>query len=306
MIRTNASKTDIDNVTYSSATDSNMFFYDDNRNNSKAQQIKLRRGLLNTNYSIHNDNIEEKDIKLENDTLIPEQPKIPLITYKEAYNYFLKNIPNISAKPIKLNSNNDNCCSCLGGKLAANLKIEKYILLNLSKVKYDMNNDIHFRILFTIYYFFTKKNCSKVGEHWQDIGLQSDDVGTDLLTVGMLGPLQMLYAIDEYPKFLYNLYQYLALRQCELYFGTDMINFTKFTLNMMERGILDYNFNEYKQVTNITNEIYVGMAYYFSYEIQQYGNQNDLTIEFIVKTIQKISEMKNQPNSFIKNHNKEV
>ena len=306
MNRSISTRKDIDNVTYSSTTDSNMFFYDDNRKNSKTQQIKLRRGLLNSNFVIPEINLEEKDIKKENDILIPEQPNIPLITYKEAYNYFLKNIHNISAKPIQKSSNNDNCCSCLSGNLSSNLKIEKYILINLSRVKYDMNNDTHFRILFTIYYFFTKKNCPKVGEHWQDIGLQSDDVGTDLLTIGMLSPLQMLYALDKYPKFLYNLYKYLSLRQCELYFGTDMINFTKFVLNMIERGILDYYFKEYNQVTNIANEIFIGMAYNFSYEIQQYGSKNELTIEFIVKTIQKISEIKNQPNYFIRNHNKEV
>jgi hypothetical protein len=301
-----ARNTDTDNITINSNITDNILIYNNDRVNNKTEQIKLRRNLLQSGFQINNNNLDEDEIQVENDMQAPEQPNIPLINFQEAYNYFLQNTPNITSKPINRSSGGDGCCSCLSGKLPDNLNADKNILLNIRRIKYNMNNQIHFRILFTIYYFFTKKNCSKIGEHWQDIGLQSDDVETDLVTVGMLAPLQILYAIDEYPKFLFNLYQYLSVRQCELYFGVDLISFTKFILNMIETGDLDYNFNEYKNVTNIANEIFVGMAHHFSYEIQQYGNQNTLTIEFIVKTVQKISELKNQPSFFIKNHNKEV
>ena len=297
--------TETDNITFTSSNTDNMLFYNDDRVNNKTEQIKLRRNLLQSNFATNFENIDEDEIQVENDMQVPEQPNIPLIKYNEAYNYFLQNTPNITAKPVNQSSGGDGCCSCLSGKLPENLKAEKNVLLNLRRIKYDMNNQTHFRILFTIYYFFTKKNCPQIGEHWQDIGFQSDDVGTDLVTVGMLAPLQMLYAIDEYPKFLYNLYQYLSARKCELYFGSDLISFTKFILHMIENGLLD-NFNGNNNFTNLAHEIYVGMAHHFSYEIQQYGNQNPLTIEFIVKTVQNISELKSQPRVFITNHNKEV
>ena len=44
------------------------------------------------------------------------------------------------------------------------------------------------------------------------------------------------------------------------------------------------------------------MSYDYNNNIQNYGNSNILTIEFIVKTIQTISEKRTQTNYFLTNH----
>ena len=44
------------------------------------------------------------------------------------------------------------------------------------------------------------------------------------------------------------------------------------------------------------------MGYDFNNDIQIYGNGNILTIEYIVKTIQKISENRTQTSYFLGNH----
>ena len=200
---------DTDNITYNSNT-SGISLIEDEKNNNKTEQLKLRRNLLQTNYPIQNQEEASTPKAIsENSSVInknPEQPLIQLITFKEAYNYFQSSV--LPSQSTGLNNGDSDCCSCESVKN----KQQKNSILRLSRVKYDENNVIHFRILFTIYYYFTKRNCEKEGEHWQDIGFQSDTPGQDLISVGMFGPLQILYGIDTYPNFYSNLFQYLLMR----------------------------------------------------------------------------------------------
>ena len=288
---------DTDNITYNSNT-SGISLIEDEKNNNKTEQLKLRRNLLQTNYPIQNQEEASTPKAIsENSSVInknPEQPLIQLITFKEAYNYFQSSV--LPSQSTGLNNGDSDCCSCESVKN----KQQKNSILRLSRVKYDENNVIHFRILFTIYYYFTKRNCEKEGEHWQDIGFQSDTPGQDLISVGMYGPLQILYGIDTYPNFYSNLFQYLLMRKCDLFFAGNLLSFSKFSLNILERGLLDNDDNN--NLFIVLNEIYVGMGYDFYNNIQTYGNSNTLTIEFIVKTIQKISERRTEIAYFIGNH----
>lgn len=288
-----------DQFTYNSNFSFNSLIED--RNNNRTEQIKLRRNLLQSNFQIKdpNDEISTPKMISENSSLIkqaPEEPSIPLITYQESYNYFQSLI--FTNQNNNFDDDDDSgFCSCSSEKI----KRQKYFIKSVNRIKYDENNNIHFRILFSIYYFFTKRNCEKEGEHWQDIGFQSDTPSVDLISVGMLGPLQMLYGINTYPDFYNNLFQYLLKRKCDLFFAGNLISFSKFSLNLLERGILD-NFGDNDNLFTILNEIYVGMGFDFFNDIQNYGNGNILTIEFIVKTIQKISENRTQTNYFLSNH----
>ena len=118
----------------------------------------------------------------------------------------------------------------------------------------------------------------------------------------MLGPLQILYGIDYYPHFYTELFKYLLMRKCELFFASNLLSLSKFSLNILERWILDSSVNDNDNLLNILNEIYVGMSYDYNNIIQVYGNSNILTIEFIVKTIQAISEKRIQTSYFLTNH----
>ena len=288
-----------DNYTFNSNT-SAISLIDEDRNNNKTEQIKLRRNLLQTNFQVKDDNdeISSPNILSENSIIArtPEQPQISLITFEEAHNYFQKlAFPNMENNKGEKSS---GFCSCSSAKLER----EKTFVAILNKIKYDKNNDIHFRILFTIYYFFTKKNCPKEGEHWQDIGFQSDSPLTDIYSVGMYGPLQILYGINKYSNLYNNLFEYLLKRKCDLFFAVNLISFTKFSYNVYERGILDSYYKESDNLFLILNEVYVGMGYDFYNAIQGYGNGNILTIEYIVKTIQNISEKRTDAINFINNH----
>ena len=288
-----------DNYTFNSNT-SAISLIDEDRNNNKTEQIKLRRNLLQTNFQIKDDNdeISSPNILSENSIIAttPEQPQISLITFEEAHNYFQKlAFPNMENKKVEKSS---DFCSCSSAKLER----EKTFVVILNKIKYDKNNDIHFRILFTIYYFFTKKNCPKEGEHWQDIGFQSDSPNVDIYSVGMYGPLQILYGINKYSNLYNNLFEYLLKRKCDLFFAVNLISLTKFSYNVFERGILDSYYKESDNLFLILNEVYVGMGYDFYNAIQGYGVGNILTIEYIVKTIQNISGKRTDAKNFLNNH----
>ena len=150
--------------------------------------------------------------------------------------------------------------------------------------------------------FSQKKNCDKEGEHWQDIGFQSDTPSADLLTVGMFGPLQIIYGINKYPLLYREIFEYLLQRKCDLYFMVNLLSLCKFSLNMVERDLLDSLVNETNDYFIFVNEIYVGMGYEYNTEIKNYGSSNILTIEYIVKTIENISRMRTQVNYFLNNH----
>lgn len=290
----------MDSTINNSNISGNSLIDDEKKNNNKLEQMKLMRNLKTGAQEKENyDDISTPKTMSENSSIInkvEEPPTIPLINYQESYNYFQSLI--ITNQNNIIEEKSSNCCSCSSEKI----KKQKIFILNLSRIKYDENNNIHFRILFSIYYFFTKKNCKKEGEHWQDIGFQSDTPSTDLISVGMFGPLQILYGINVYPDLYRNLFQYLLIRKCELFFIGNLISFSKFCLNILERGLLDENVNENDNLLRILNEIYVGMSVDFFNDIQRYGNGNTLTIEFIVKTIQKISEKRTIISYFLSNH----
>ena len=298
--------TDGDNITYNSnisASDNFLSLVDDRKNN-KTEQIKLRRNLLQSSFQVRNINDDVSTPKMisENSSVndLPEEPNIPIIAFNEAYTYFQNLF--YTNKPNMIEEKDDDCCSCSSSKITK----QKNFILNLHKIKYDKNNNIHFRILFSIYYFFIYNNCEPEGEHWQDIGFQSDSPNNDLITVGMFGPLQILYGITYYPTFYTNLFGYLLNRKCDLFFAVNMISLSKFSLNILERGILDHIINDNDNLFLVLNEIYVGMGYEYSNSIQHYGNNNILTIEFIVKTIQSISERRTETNTFLSNHTKSI
>ena len=281
---------------FNSSENKNDFLFNKSMNN-KSEQIRLKRNLLQSKYPIkNNNNVLSMNEPSENSLIAkePEIPQIKLIDFMEAYNYFKSIICPNGFK----NQNNNTCCSCSSEKI----KNEKTFILSLNRIRYDKNNDIHFRILFSIYYFFTKKNCEKEGEHWQDIGFQSDSPSPDLISVGMCGPLQILYGINKYPLLYTELFNYLLQRKCDLYYMVNLLSMCKFSLNMLERNLLDNIVNENNDLFIVLNEIYVGMGYEYNNEIKNYGSNNILTIEYIVKTLQNISQMRTQINHFIKNH----
>lgn len=271
--------------------------------------------------------------------------EVPLITFQEANNYYLtsdyffKKTKELEERQEKNKGCVDKCCSCLIGKLPSELKQEKNLIYcirqtnkhidfdksNMKKNKNlpdnsinngnnnnddddeKKNDEMEYRILYTIYNFYTKENkCPKVGEHWQEIGFQSDQPKNDLLTIGAFGPLQFLYYTEKYSYDSYELYKFLVQQKCAWVFAKTMFDITKIVINLMDTNALDYFFKTNNKVNYVMNEVFVGMVYYFNQMVREYCENNSLTLQYIASVIQEIrSRSYTEISEFMQNHMRE-
>jgi len=180
-------------------------------------------------------------------------------------------------------------CECCYNRLPQNIKFEKNLLSCITKVKYDDNLEIHYKILSSIYCFFTnEKECPKSGEHWEKIGFQDKTPQSDLRSVGMLAPLQMLYFMCAYPSFSLSLYKLFVSQNSEWLFAVTLINITQICYHLLRDDYLDQFFKKNNEVVSIFNELYVGIIYSLDQYLEE--TKNVLTAEYIAECLEKIKK----------------
>ena len=199
--------------------------YIDEEEEEEPEKEKKRKKPKNKNIKA---NLQDEFVKKgdENEYLGNQNIKIIIddsyshngdtINFKTAFSYFcsfeykeeqdlIDNELIINKKKISIIK---RICSCLCKKIPQNIKKEKNLICCITKVPYDEENEIHYKILKSIYLFFTKeKECPKKGSHWEKIGFQSNTPKSDLRSVGMLASLQTLYFLCAYPSFSLSVYQ---------------------------------------------------------------------------------------------------
>ena len=141
---------------------------------------------------------------------VPESSIAPLkpIAYSDALKHLLsldfttiKTQITVVAEPQKEPSG--GCFGCFKKpppapvELNEELKPDRDQFFCIAKVQLR-DHPTNYRILQTVYHFLLNKSpneplCSENGEHWETIGFQGIDPGTDLRGVGMLGALHMVY-----------------------------------------------------------------------------------------------------------------
>ncbi|NXJ71778.1 ELMD3 protein, partial [Rostratula benghalensis] len=84
-------------------------------------------------------------------------------------------------------------------RLQPQLQGERELALAMAQCGLDDNERVHMRILQTIYKKLTRSRlgCPRYGAHWEELGFQGVDPGTDLRGTGMLGLMQMLYFVMD-------------------------------------------------------------------------------------------------------------
>ena len=223
------------------------------------------------------------------------------INFKTAFSYFSsfeykeeqEKIDNECNMNKKKKSLIKKLCECLWNKLPQNIKREKNLICCITKVPYDDNIEIHYKILKSIYIFFTtEKECPKKGNHWEKIGFQSKTPKSDLRSVGMLASLQMLYFLCAYPSFSSSVYKLFLEKNCEWLFAVTLINITQICYHLLRDDILDKFFLKKNDVVSIFNELYVGIIYNLNQYLEE--NKDNLTAEYLGECIEKI---KNHLNS---------
>lgn len=157
----------------------------------------------------------------------------------------------------------------------------------ITKVKYEENIDIHYKILSSIYIYFTgEKECPKSGKHWEKIGFQSKTPLSDLRSVGMLAPLQMLYFLCAFPSFSLSVYKALCSQNCEWLFAVTLINITQICYHLLRDDTLDEFFKKNDDVISVFNELYVGIIYNLNQYLEE--NKESLTAEYVSESLEKI------------------
>ena len=180
-------------------------------------------------------------------------------------------------------------CECFYNTIPQKIKTDKNLLCCITKVKYDENIEIHYKILSTIYMFFTEeKECPKSGNHWEKIGFQTKNPQTDLRSVGMLAPLQMLYFICAYPSFSASIYKFFGNHNCEWLFAVTLINITQICYHLLRDDFLDNFFKKNNEVVSVFNELFVGIIYNLNKYLEE--NKESLTAEYVAQCLEKIKK----------------
>ena len=217
------------------------------------------------------------------------------INFKTAFSYFssyeYKEEQEIVNKErnlfLKKKSFIKRMCECFYGGESQKVKTEKNLICCITKVKYNDDIDIHYKILSSIYIFFTnEKECPKKGEHWEKIGFQSNTPQSDLRSVGMLAPLQILYFLCAYPSFSISNYKLFCSKNCEWLFAVTLINITQICYHLLRDDFLNQFFKKNNEVITVFNELYVGIIYNLNQYLEE--NKDSLTAEYISECLEKI------------------
>jgi hypothetical protein len=206
------------------------------RKNSKKSKNKNYNDKLKDEFIKKNDENEYLGNKNMTKIIIDDGYNNGTINFKTAFSYFssceYKEEQDIIDKEKNMYSKKKSfikrICDCFFNRIPQKIKTDKNLISCITKVKYDENNDIHYKMLSSIYSFFTdEKECPKSGKHWEKIGFQSKTPLSDLRSVGMLAPLQMLYFLCAFPSFSLSVYKLFCSKDAEWLFAVTLINITQ-------------------------------------------------------------------------------
>ncbi|XP_052558233.1 ELMO domain-containing protein 3 isoform X3 [Tympanuchus pallidicinctus] len=129
---------------------------------------------------------------------------VPLISFNEALQFFQTTDLSECRKKIQATVHRQGLAALLHflfgpPRLQQQLQGERDLALAIAQCGLDDKQAVHMRILQTIYKKLTCSplGCPRYGTHWEELGFQGADPGTDLRGTGMLGLMQMLYFVMD-------------------------------------------------------------------------------------------------------------
>lgn len=147
-------------------------------------------------------------------------------------------------------------------KLSRSLRSEYGIVLTCAASNLDDSDPVHLLTIQTIYKKLTgnRMNCPRVGSHWQDIGFQSSDPADDLKGAGFLGPMQLLFFLDN-PRTLslaQEMRSHFERSTDRVPFCTLSLRVTQLVVSALKDGLLSKECTKRDQVFQVINEVYLG------------------------------------------------
>ncbi|XP_023796625.1 ELMO domain-containing protein 3 [Cyanistes caeruleus] len=151
---------------------------------------------------------------------------------------------------------------CLRGppQLRPQLRGEQELVLAMAQCALDDSERVHMRILQTIYQQLTRSRlgCPRYGAHWEELGFQGADPGTDLRGTGMLGLMQILFFVLD-SRTLPLAREIFQLSQHETQnfpFCIMSVNITRIVIQALQEERLSRECNQRQQVIGVLNDLY--------------------------------------------------
>ncbi|GIY47872.1 ELMO domain-containing protein 3 [Caerostris darwini] len=196
------------------------------------------------------------------------QIQTPLISCSEVVNYFRQKDMNQylkCIKPVKQRKGFEVLKHWLTGppKLNRNLIAERDLFFAIALCPFDTSDEIHIRVLQTLYKTLTDtdKDCPRYGKHWEELGFQGVDPGTDLRGVGFLGLIHLLSLIlNPTTADLAKEISLLSKHERQNFpFCTMGINITRIVVETMREEALNRECNKTMDIFEVTNSFYAGI-----------------------------------------------
>nr|XP_034995739.1 ELMO domain-containing protein 3 isoform X1 [Zootoca vivipara] len=222
-----------------------------------SEEVLRAREEWDSVANIHSEGIVER----------PPGP-VPLISFNEALQYFQTADLSDCRKKIQPTVRRRGLAAVahfLFGppRLHQQLQSERDLALAIAQCGLDNNEKVHMRILQTIYkkLMGSRFDCARYGAHWEDLGFQGMDPGTDLRGTGMLGLMQTLYFVMD-SRILPVAREIFKLSHHETQnfpFCVMSVNITRIVIQVLREERLSRECNRRQQVIAVLNDFYVAV-----------------------------------------------
>lgn len=184
---------------------------------------------------------------------------------------------------------------CGPPQLRPQLRGEQELALAMAQCALDDSERVHMRILQTIYRQLTRSRlgCPRYGAHWEELGFQGADPGTDLRGTGMLGLMQILFfVLDSRTLPLAREIFQLSHHETQNFpFCIMSVNITRIVIQALREERLSRECNRRQQVIGVLNDLYAAAFLQLSHLWKrQHGTITDA--DFFLKELELSTKKK--------------
>ncbi|XP_067168516.1 ELMO domain-containing protein 3 isoform X1 [Apteryx mantelli] len=225
---------------------------------------------------------------------------VPLISFNEALQHFQTADLSECRKKIRATVRRRGLAALVHflfgpPRLQQQLQGERDLALAIAQCGLDNNETVHMRILQTVYKKLTRStlSCPRYGAHWEELGFQGADPGTDLRGTGMLGLMQMLYFVMD-SQTLPLAHKIFKLSQHETQsfpFCLMSVNITRIVIQALREECLSRECNRRQQVIVVLNDVYVA-AFLRLYGVWKAQRKTVADSDFLLKELESFTKKK--------------
>ncbi|NWI62901.1 ELMD3 protein, partial [Todus mexicanus] len=240
----------------------------------------------------------------------PSAAAAPPISFNEALQYFQTADLGECRRKVRATARGRGLAALLRflfgpPRLQPQLQGERDLALAMAHCALDDNERVHMRILQTIYKKLTcsRLGCPRYGAHWEELGFQGADPGTDLRGTGMLGLMQMLFFVMDsqtlpLAREIFKLSHHetqapavtLLLSQ-NFPFSIMSVNITRIVLQALREERLSRECNRRQQVIAVLNDLYAA-AFLQLYRIWKWQHKTIGDSGFLLKELELSTKKK--------------